>query len=1736
MLCLIIFTSLFFLISAQSKSITFSNEDLNITIKDSKQFIITANYKLDNSYNYLYIYPQNPEGNLNLNKAIIRIYFRQNRGDNLDSNINYLNSDFSTIDFNSGLLIKRKDLNFPTATIFIISYETINLIIHYRYSNDIVFPSFYKFSNYQFNQFVLSKGEKVSIMFKMVHIYDDYLLILSKTSLRNIEVQVTYEEKEANQMLAYLYPNGYSVFLDRSITNDNKIYLTIKNSNIRDEVILLGYMHHREDQLFPNPITNGFQIYLEGNKNKLSNLVNPGNLKFDQYFTYQTYSKGLDIEFSYPESDYFINKEIHTISEYNSMFHYKINFEGIMRFEFIKTPKRNAIYMQYLDFSDNNVAQKSLQPLITGVPKSIIIPNGKSLYHFLPIERDSQNLFYYLRAKTNETIYISFEKCTSYPENCNFSGKRDNAVESIPNIGLWNILPTNRSELQLIYVYCEKECAYDILMSYDDDPLFLFPDNDYTKFIGDTGTDMFVLPVFEYFENKIQALYIDLTIISGEAELTLKNGKKGKILDCNEIKIGKRKSYSIKFSNSTDYFKKEIYAVVSQNNYYKNTIYNIMYGSGDINSKILKNNIVNMELLTVPEVNKEGEYTKNFTFINKNNKFYVSISTHTCKIIVEYNKVKNNQNYYYHQVFDKAGTYSFKIYLVRDDKYCTVGVEEEVILFAFNYDNSNVLLSENTLINSTISSSVSFMHLFKPKNDAGEDNSFNFEIESLNKASLKFKYQLKRVSFNGLYNKKYSDTVGLKMVLKNYKYISNEQIKKICGSLKDYEVCSLIMTLIPDSSLEFSLKLRKNDFYYAKNLTAKTLISSVNTKSPQFFYIDINKNYNIRLLINTYGQDLIYKYELIKEKKDDNTILPLNNDDYSKGLNAHQITILKNEFSKCNSFCRLYIGIKPSMGSSKKEGSTTFSIAYQSYDEGNKFSDINLPLNYFLQYTLEGLEEVNYILNPIEKGIFFFELYVIKENENDDSEVTAYISGSSILTSSQGKTMKNYDIGIITVNIKITKGNKITFKFRVSNIGQQQIIPMISSFGEKCLSETCFYLFDDLSSEKLFYNDDDNKKFVYFYIPEKENSAISYKLLNYNDDFNVGTFNNTSNDLMKRKNWLQIPISYNEYSLIIQLENAIDLTLCSTNYNKPNTVTLNYGETRIFSIQRKTLDNITFYINKEKDSEKVIVKLHAIKGNGIFSFDNEIYPLGFENAYKEDISIIIANVNKIQLIASNEKNGNVDDYDDFVFTIEYTIDVNNQFLYEINYDKINSFKFYQNNKINEISFYLNFTKRETSDLNMNIKIYSDETIYNIDSYFVDNEFILNKLKDPKLQANNYNSTEKIKTYIQGGKPKKNVFTFAKLEISSDILKNQNSNKYSFIYTTFHIKETKESKEKFKVKIDLYPYNIDNINSPLARNQLFIQKIPPNAQNYKLYLAKSDIYYNEPVNIDYVFPLQKKYNYFITYTEKGNENPSDNDQGIIINTKEKIFGKDELSINIDSISNKKKLSFNLVPENKEEIKEELFIFSYKNTKSDEIGVVYTSPSNFFEVNGNSKNLNYTLHAPAPLLKGNTILIIKIYKQEDIKDFFKNDIDEEDDDRDDNIHYYLPLYLLFSDIQPMYSKYEVLDIAPYGVTLKTTINNIKHGGDLYLTAICVIEDNEREIYFAYKGIKKNIKNAGFFQDLFDYMKDHIFASIIILIIIIMIIGMLINICRAERKGGRLSSVKVEIEGKLMEEKGD
>ena len=124
-----------------------------------------------------------------------------------------------------------------------------------------------------------------------------------------------------------------------------------------------------------------------------------------------------------------------------------------------------------------------------------------------------------------------------------------------------------------ILVYCENGCSYDILMQYEEsDPLFLFPENDYSKFISEAGSDIFALPVFEYFEKSEQkSINIELTVISGKAELSLKNSRNGQNLNYNITKIGNRQSYTISsdtFLADKTYYKKEIYAVVTKDSNY----------------------------------------------------------------------------------------------------------------------------------------------------------------------------------------------------------------------------------------------------------------------------------------------------------------------------------------------------------------------------------------------------------------------------------------------------------------------------------------------------------------------------------------------------------------------------------------------------------------------------------------------------------------------------------------------------------------------------------------------------------------------------------------------------------------------------------------------------------------------------------------------------------------------------------------------------------------------------------------------------------------------------------------------------------------------------------------------------------------------------------------------------------------------------------------------------------------
>ena len=958
---ILIFNSLIILISSSEihnlPEITFS-DNAESELKGTGIFKVVANYKTDVSQKYLYIYPKNYDADMYLNKAIFKIFFKEQSNEGTDAN--YLDSDYSTLDLNSGLFIEIKSLKNNKANIYIITYDTAVFMIQYRYVDEVSFPQKTIYTNLQLNQFKLEKGSTKTIKYEFQSLQNEYLIILSKTSLRNIEVTVNYKEKDfTKEIVANLYPNGYSLFID---TKERKIFdldyfyylITIKNKNINDEIILLGYMHHEMDQLFTSNLVNGYQMYLETNKNILESLPNVVNGRMDQYFTYQVFSKEGKMVFVGNLNKY------QYLKEYNSMIKCDVDSKSTITFEYLDSPKRNALYIQYIDYSNIKIAQKSLQALVTGSPKSMLIPKEKSMYHFLPIERPSNRINYYLRSRTHndQNIFISFKTCKNYPEECVFEEKDTNSVNIIHNLGLWYTEETNKNELQIIYVYCKEECAYDILMTYDKDPLFLFPENNYTKFISEEGQDTFILPVFEYLSNN-QSINIDLSVISGNAELTLyKNlDKMEEITLSNNQKeiIGKRQLFTISndsYANS-DYYKKDIYAVVKGD---KNTFYNLMYGAGAANDKILDNNRIIVESVYV-DANKK----KNFTFLNKGENLYISISIPKCKskISIDGKDVSSDKNNYLGKLNSK-GYHVVQIYLIEDELLCKKGQKEEVILFAYNSDNTNILLSENTLVNSIVNEKeITFSHIFKPDLEQNADNSFSVEFERLSDSkSLKFEYKLEKISFNSsalkqTNNKQFSTYV----ISKKANLISNKQIKDVCGSLDQNEVCSLSLTLSSTSSngFTFSLYLNKNGRNTPRHLVNETLINVINQKSIRYYYIDTNKDYDTEILMNSYGQDLYYKYVVENGDKQESVIFKKS--DFKPSSNYHKINVAGSECSDSN--CRIYLGVYAKENSLDKEVPTTFEISYFLKQKNEKKTDLKLPLNYWAQYSFDTLTEIN---------------------------------------------------------------------------------------------------------------------------------------------------------------------------------------------------------------------------------------------------------------------------------------------------------------------------------------------------------------------------------------------------------------------------------------------------------------------------------------------------------------------------------------------------------------------------------------------------------------------------------------------------------------------------------------------------------------------------------------------------------------------------------------------------------
>ena len=1707
-LILILVISLFYLTSELKTlgNITFGHSDIISIDSTDSIFQISANFKKEN---YLYIYPTYIKKVIN--QCVFKFYFKEYSISDLSKVANYLKSDYSTIELNSELFINPKELNYTKASIFVITYGICSFRLNFDYSQSIKFPEYNEDNNFQLSQFTLKKNEDISIQYDYTNLYDDTIMILTKTSLRKIDVNLIYKNKDVTiENVAETYPNGYSMFINRQIFTENDIKIVITNKNDKNETIILGYNHYNKDQIFPFPIKNGFQLYLYGNSLDLYYLENSGeDNPYDQYFFYQASSKKIKLQFLHKDKS---NNLAHIINEYSNMAHLKVDSKGFLSFDFTETPKRTGLYIQYIDYSKPEIAQNVLQPLVTGVPKSMLIPEGKSMFHYLPIQKESTTINYYLRFRNNQDMKVYFTTCTNYPENCPNLETQPQNYPIIENLGLWYSIPANNSELQLIYINCEKECSYDIIMTYNNDPLFLFPENNYTKFTSNKDGDIFILPVFEYFkESNVDFIYIDLNVISGRADLILKNRQtQAEITNYELKKIGNKKSYTI-FKDEflkADYFKNEIYVTVKPDQNYNNTMYNLMYGSAESNIKSLANNIINIELLKVDE-------TKIFNFVNHKNKdLYISISTQICKMKITIDG-KTETVYSYSNKLSE-GNHKVEINLISDEGICNKGFEEEVMLFAY-HDNTNILLGENTFIKSTFSTNtISFKHLFKFNNN---DKSFNIEVEKLSGESLNFNYKLEKISFNSSQNN-YFESAIQPIISKKVSFISTSQINSYCDNLNSNEICSLTITFTSEKKASLGLYLNKNSQNYARHLRNEALINSIIPDKIRFYYIDLNKNYDTEIIINSYGQDLEYSSSTITKQTDEEKILA-SLTSFSSGSNYHVIT--KKKDKDCDdTYCRLYIGVRVSAEQNLKSTPTTFSINYLFKDSGNLKSEIELPLNYFIQYKLDDLNEIKYSINIFKKTSVVLELYTINENEDDDSEITATFSlkGSEKEDLQPNeKIIKLLEEGCYEIIISNpSEDKKLLYKLRLSSIEKETkslIIPILSSYSEKCTLDTeniaCYYKLDIPIDSK-----DNKAQYIYFYIPEIEEVIISIKELDYTSDLSkpgtIEDYDKLSNTDIKRSNWYEYKIEDDTKTLLIKISlikpTPMNLTLYSSFSIKPNVVTLNYGEKRIFTIDKlntNEMNQMHFKINK--NANKYRINLHAVRGNGIFTINKEKYPLGLDASYKENISIIIDSKDKtLDLFAINN---NDDKQDQFAFTIDYSLITTEQLFFEIYQNKKNSFKFLKDSNLNKITFYMkaNKTEKEYKKIEMNIKLYTNETKYDLKSYIVDKDLIdkikKNDVKNIKLSS----PVGTITKFIDGGSRKSGELSFLKLEIESNKFNNSRINEEElYIYLVF----TQSNSNIKKVRIDLYPYEVPYslpYNLPLMSNELFIEKIDNNSV-YTLLFDKRDNYSEKSpkIKIDFVRPLLNDYEISFEHDLNDKKNPKiENETDIILVEEDSddyrpyYYGKEQIFL--DPKLKKLYILFNIKTRNKFDT----YIFKYRYNKYDIVEKLDVNDYKF-KVEGTTEDITYKVDVIDKISNyAQVVIILNAYKEEDIKKKIqKPELD------------YLSLNLLFNDFKPIDTTYGVYykdKTKPINRQIRTA--GIKESGMYYFTCIAIVIDNEREEYIGYKALNINVSYSSFFGALLNYMKNHVLSSIIIIIIFILVIGMIIVLYRHERR---------------------
>ena len=1135
-----------------------------------------------------------------------------------------------------------------------------------------------------------------------------------------------------------------------------------------------------------------------------------------------------------------------------------------------------------------------------------------------------------------------FTTCKNFPE-CKYNvGEIEDYIKegifikphSVNGMYTYSITPDKdysiiNSNQTLLVVHCKKgdECIFETSFFDESDSLLLKKDSRFSNYLNAQDSNKFT---FEVTDRKATKVVFTLYTLSGNTELSLKEGPKGTENDFT-MNINKQEFIFTDVSIERSILGKYEFLINAKSNAYYSVEYKI-YSRTSLNENILDSGISYLE--KIPFNDKKINFYIKHNRIGKNINFVSTFFGVNCKI-----KVHREE-----KEIQPKGT------LIQDD----ISFDDK----DYNLTRFDYTLKIDEMDNIQSVNEDCMVYISSVEMDISSENDYDKEIvipENIQQQILlnektrgiKFLYPLSETEGNVLLNFIIIQNSPLNVSIsyesnktKYEYYVANSQtillqkdiIRGENNCNQKNQVCNIIINIIPVNETDllegilFALTAKSKEIIpiYIKKTIMKE--DSLSGNEIEYYYTDIVKDEEGEVIINfDRGNGNIFAriYDKNSTDKDADWMgrihLPKPNETDNLKTDPYLKKVLysKEDSSKCNKGCYLIIGVQNMIHSETENEKFLYDITLMinilSKNEKNQITSIpidkyivhSLPQNqmlddYYKYYSLYVPSEGKELIIEFQSELC--DMYVKEGNQIPSKKYYDYkfipnSSGASIfkIKRKEGSTLKGkiFTFAVGTSKAQVLFTSLYTFRLRLPDENYNELIVVQSDQKAICDisndNEYCFYMIP----LREYHNIDNIYVHAYsnvisdivFYFKQIDSKIID---LNNIDEIkkNLPMKNNTNqtSENAFETNYYNVKIyheSISSYLLIGVLSSKKStIVLQSTFYSYINIIEPNPSSEQLFHISGDKKITLSFPLNNN-----YFAYINGIQGNGIINILNSNRKYNLKGSKDSlGVAVTLQTKDNFKIEISNKE------YFSFYVYYEQRSDQNFD---DLEYGTNGQMFYYENDlpiiyysKVpdeEEVNFIINI-KNYTIKNNSNDEINNDQ--FTLNALVVSETAILEKKRDKDKNPDpSFMFSGTFDPILNVG-----VLHFTKKEFDNC---KTNGTKYLYVILNKN-RENKNIYSNFETEYSVLPLNSKNYYAPY--NQYYFGTYLKNSSN--TYRLKKNDERDKYIRIEFS-TNDPNINYAINDKFIDN-NPDNNDNIIVSNIKS--FGKNIILIELPEKTN------------------------------------------------------------------------------------------------------------------------------------------------------------------------------------------------------------------------------------------